>query len=76
MDSRRFQSSHGWRVWKSVEDSDWRFRRVGEAPFLLVTFLWAPSKKSHSPTTKAFDVKDDDQRPLTRLRGTLDKLKS
>jgi hypothetical protein len=26
---------------------------IGEAPFLLVTFLWALAKKSNSPTAKA-----------------------
>jgi hypothetical protein len=27
---------------------------IGEAPFLLVTFLWALAKKSDPPTAEAF----------------------
>ena len=47
---------------------------IGEAPFLLVTFLWAPSKKSHSPTAKAFTAPQAAARarkpkPYPRNRG-------
>jgi hypothetical protein len=34
----------------------------GKAPFLLVTFLWAPSKKSDPPTAEAFDPKSAKQK--------------
>ena len=34
-----------------------RVSYVGEAPFLLVTFLWALAKKIDPPTAEVFDLK-------------------
>ena len=60
-----FRPSHGWRVGKSREKSNRQVSFVGGAPFLLVTFLWAPSKKSNSPTEKAFNESDDESSAAT-----------
>src|SRR6476661_8548789 len=40
---------------------------IGEAPFLLVTFLWALAKKSNSPTAKALPSAAGKRPPSTAL---------
>jgi hypothetical protein len=54
---RRFSKGHGCPLEKSRRHPLGGLALIGEAPFLLVTFLWALSKKSNSPKAKAFDPK-------------------
>jgi hypothetical protein len=39
---------------------------IGEAPFLLVTFLWALAKKSDPPTAEAFQAAAGRQPPALK----------
>ncbi|MEO6137517.1 MAG: hypothetical protein ABIP11_02480 [Luteimonas sp.] len=68
-DVQRFPTEPWMASRKIAKPMTWRDCCVGEAPFLLVTFLWALSKKSDSPTAKAFELDARTTSIDSRLRG-------